>query len=165
MLRFKQKTLIFISGVFPFTVGFFLIKMGFNLLVTASSEMEVYTKVSYPLLSLFVSIFSSHQTALFMLILLACFIGYMKGKYVISRTTKRNIIRLQSLPQPIRITQLYTVPYYILVAGMMGLGLLMNAAGVPKDVRGLIDSAVGFALIEGSLLAFRTTLQRLKTSP
>jgi hypothetical protein len=84
--------------------------------------------------------------------------------FVISKTTLRNIMRLQTLPQPVHIKDLYPLPYYILVGGMMGLGILMNTLAVPKDVRGLIDAAVGFALIEGSLVAFRSTLFRAKSS-
>ena len=164
MLKFRPKTLILLSGTVPFLVGFFLIKTGFTLLVDSSRESQIYTHLSYPLISLFEMIFASSQTALLMLILLSCAIGYLKGKFVISKTTARNIARLQTLAQPIKITQLYTVPYYILIAGMMCLGILMNTLSVPKDVRGLIDAAVGFALIEGSLVAFRSSLFRLKSS-
>ena len=149
----RQKPLIFLTGAIPFVVGFFLIKTGFTLLVAASSEIELLSQ-NYPLLSLFPLLF---------LIVLACGIGYIKGKFVISKSTKRNIERLQNMPHPIKITQLYSTQYYCLIAGMMGLGMLLNVLGIPKDVRGFIDTAIGFALIEGSLVAFRTTF-KLRTT-
>lgn len=156
----RQKTLIFLTGTVPFIAGFFLIKTGFSLLVGSSQEMEMLGEMSYPLLTFFKTLFGSLQTSLLLLIVLACSIGYVKGKFVISKSTLRNVQRLQTMPQPIKLIQLYPVSYYCLIAGMMSLGMLMNITGIPKDVRGLIDAAIGFALIEGSLVAFRTTWQK-----
>jgi len=42
----------------------------------------------------------------------------------------------------------------------MGLGMGIRYFGVPVDVRGLIDVAVGSALINGAMLYFRVGVQK-----
>lgn len=161
MFKVKSKTVIFLSLLLTFMVGIFLIRRGFTLLVASSQEFTILSAENFPLHALFHSLFGAFHTT--MLILCGCVVGYIKGKYVISKSTLRNVARLQSLPQPIKITQVYTLPYYLLIAGMISMGILLNALGIPSDIRGLINTAVGYALIEGSLVAYRSVFQLTKS--
>jgi hypothetical protein len=80
-------------------------------------------------------------------------VGFIKGRFVLSKTVRRISDRIASLPQPIRFADVYPKSYWLLLAAMMGVGLLMRF--VPLEWRGLVDVAVGSALINGAMLYFR----------
>lgn len=72
-------------------------------------------------------------------------IGFFKGKFVLSKTAKKMIARIEGLATPISAKDVYPLSYWILIAAMMGLGMVMRF--VPNEVRGVVDVAVGYALL------------------
>jgi len=89
------------------------------------------------------------------LIFIGLAIGYVKGRYVLSRSAKRIVTRLLSLPLPLSIKNFYTRGYVILLFSMMALGMAMKYIPLPLEFRGCMDVAVGSALINGAMLYFR----------
>lgn len=83
------------------------------------------------------------------------FIGFIKGRFVLRRTVLRVSSRILSLPLPIRIKDVYSLSYVCLIGSMMGLGVVFRFVPLPLDVKGMIDVAVGAALIQGALFYFR----------
>lgn len=81
------------------------------------------------------------------------FLGFIKGRFVLSKTVKRVTDRISSLPLPISFSKVYPMSYWLVLAAMMGLGFAMKF--VPAQWRGCIDVAVGSALINGAMLYFR----------
>jgi len=81
------------------------------------------------------------------------FVGFIKGRFVLSKTVKRVTDRISSLPLPISIAKVYPVSYWLILSSMIGLGFAMRF--VPPQWRGCIDVAVGSALINGAMLYFR----------
>ena len=82
-------------------------------------------------------------------------VGFFKGRFVLSKTVSKMVGRVLSLPLPIRFSQVYHPSYYFLIALMICLGLLLKYLPIPIDLRGMIDVAIGSALVNGALLYFR----------
>jgi len=80
-------------------------------------------------------------------------VGFIKGRFILSKTVNRITARLNSLEQPIRFVDAYPKSYWLLLSAMMGIGVLLRL--VPREVHGFIDVAVGSALINGAMLYFR----------
>ena len=80
-------------------------------------------------------------------------IGFVKGRLVLSKTVARMCAHIEALPMPIQMATVYPKSYWLLLAGMMGLGFLMRF--IPTEFRGCVDVAVGSALVNGAMLYFR----------
>lgn len=82
--------------------------------------------------------------------LIALSIGLLKGKFVLDKTASRVIDRTADLkePNPFKsIVQMFGLKTILLIAAMMGIGVILRAAGVSFEIRGLIYLAVGSALL------------------
>ena len=77
-------------------------------------------------------------------------VGLLKGKFVLDKTASRvieNTINLQE-PNPFKsIFQMFGGKTIALIASMMGIGVILRAAGVSFEIRGLIYLAVGTGLL------------------
>jgi len=71
------------------------------------------------------------------------------------KTVKKVIARIVSFGASIKLTELFSVRYLLLIALMVALGVSLRFLGLPTDVHGLIDVAIGSALINGSMIYFR----------
>ena len=60
-----------------------------------------------------------------------------------------------SLQQPIKFAQVYSRGYLMLIAGMILLGLSMKWLGLPSEIRGVVNVAIGSALMNGAMAYFR----------
>lgn len=101
----------------------------------------------------FLSWFGEGERGATTLVGLGLVVGFIKGRFVLSKTVRRVTGRILSLPLPIRFNQVYGLPYLILIASMVFLGFCLRF--VPIDIRGFVDVAVGSALLNGAMLYFR----------
>lgn len=127
-MKCEQQKLIIFSGMIWLAAGIFLLNLGLNLLSTE------------PLV----------------LIPLALIVGIAKGRFVLKKSALRVVNRIRSLPNPAPITQAYSLAYILLIASMVGIGMLIKFFECPNDIRGFVDTAIGAALIQGSLHYFRS---------
>ncbi len=77
-------------------------------------------------------------------------VGLLKGKFVLDKTAARVIDRTTDLNEanPFKsIFQMFGGKTIALIASMMGIGVILRAAGVSFEIRGLIYLAVGAALL------------------
>ena len=77
-------------------------------------------------------------------------IGLLKGKFVLDKTASRvieNTINLQEANPFKSIFQMFGGKTIALIASMMGIGVILRAAGVSFEIRGLIYLAVGTGLL------------------
>ena len=77
-------------------------------------------------------------------------IGLLKGKFVLDKTASRvieNTINLQEANPFKSIYQMFGGKTIALIASMMGIGVILRAAGVSFEIRGLIYLAVGTGLL------------------
>lgn len=106
------------------------------------------------------ALFSSPKQGAAFLISAGLFGGYLKGKFVLSKSAARVVTRILSLPLPLSLRKIYAPSYWILIGSMMALGMLLNVLPVPLDLRGAVDLAIGAALIRGSFTYFKVICDR-----
>jgi uncharacterized protein YacL len=81
---------------------------------------------------------------------LAVGVGLLKGKFILEKTAARTIDRVDNLTEtnPLKsIVQMFGGKTIALILSMMGIGIILRAAGVSFEIRGLIYIAVGTALL------------------
>lgn len=147
MLKCSHKTLIIISGLVWFAVGLYLLPLGLNYLLSGAPGY-------YPVLNFLGPFLGGAQNSALLLVVIALGVGFMKGKHVLGKSAKQGIARIRSLTNP-TLSQIYSAKYYILLGGMILLGMSMKWLGLPEDTRGFVDVAIGAALINGAVVYFR----------
>lgn len=152
-MNFKQSTLIILSGLVWLAVGGFLLTLGLNLLVGGTYNGQL--PGPYPWMEGLTPLLGSAEYAAVALIALGMFIGHFKGRYVLARSAHKGALHIRKLSDPAPLHQMYPLKNYILIALMMGLGMSIKALGIPSDIRGFIDVAVGSALIHGAMAYFK----------
>jgi hypothetical protein len=145
---------IVFSGFVWFAIGTMLLYKGLQFITDAAFQTN---SLSFQMRHTF----GSSQEAATALIALGLIVGFFKGRYVLSKTVQRVVLRLAALPLPIRLKDAYTRSYWLLILGMMGLGMVFRFLPIPLDARGTIDVAIGSALINGAILYFRSALQQI----
>ena len=131
MINLSHRTLIVISGAVWLLIGCWLLQLGLNFIVEGG--LPELAKIG--------------------IITLALLIGYLKGKKVLGKSAQKGIQRIYSLSNPASITKIYKPSYYLLLGSMVGIGFL--AKFLPLDLRGFIDTTIGAALINGSMVYFK----------
>lgn len=134
MFHFRHKTIIIISGIIWFGIGVMLMRQGLGLLALRGDQLAV------------------------LMIAAGLFIGFLKGRKVLGKTALKGIDRISRLPDPMPLTQIYTPRFYALIGCMMALGMSLKYFGLPNDLRGTVDVAIGSALLNGSTFYFRNTV-------
>lgn len=146
------------SGLLWFAVGVFLLLFGVKLVVFSclqgSPQGYLLAKLS--------SVTKNKEQSALLLVTLGLFLGFFKGRMVLSKTVKRVTQRIYSLPEPIQLSQVYSLKYVGLIACMILLGMGLRWFSVPSDVRGTIDIAIGSALMNGAICYFRTIRRKEK---
>ena len=132
MLQIRHLTALILSGTTWFLMGLFLLTKGVNLLIVKAQMKD--------------------EIAL-CVIAVGLFIGFLKGRFVLSKTVKRMAVRIFSLPNPCPLNKVYPLYYYFILLAMMGLGFLFR--WFPASIHGFVDVAVGAALINGAVLYLR----------
>ncbi len=77
-------------------------------------------------------------------------IGFIKGKFVMTKVGQKNMARIESLPEPSPFYRTFSIKSWIMVLGMIALGRLIRLGGAPSFIVGAIYVAVGVALLIGS---------------
>ncbi len=131
-MQLNRTKLIIFSGLIWLSVGIMLLSVGFKYLIKGAAETQT----------------------LITCITLALILGYLKGRYILKKSVHREVFRILSITKSVRISDLYSKKYYILLAIMVCLGYLMNALALPPIIRGTIDITIGSALIKGAMLYF-----------
>ena len=149
-MKLKHPYLIGIAGLTWLAMGLYLLPLGLSLL-----NQTLIEPFPGPLASTLTAFMQHRDYAVIAMIAAGLFIGYYKGKFVLRKAAKREATRISTLPNPAPLSHLYSRRFYILVAVMMGLGISLRFFGVPNDIRGLVDVAVGAALIQGGITYFR----------
>lgn len=106
----------------------------------------------------------STQIAISLSIITAVLIGLLKGRFVLSKTARKNKARIHELADPVRIHQLFAKPFYFFIPMMMGLGVLLRSYNEYLGgyvVVAAIYCGIGMALIISS----RTYWAKESTAP
>ena len=95
----------------------------------------------------------STQVAIVISGIIAALIGLVKGKFVLSKTARKNKTRIHELEDPVHIHQIFAKPFYILIPMMMGVGVLLRSYNEYLGgyvVVAAIYCGIGMALIVSS---------------
>ncbi|HRD55370.1 MAG TPA: hypothetical protein PLC42_03130 [Parachlamydiaceae bacterium] len=152
MVYLRRKSLVAISGAIWLFAGALLMWKGINYLIDASQNAAFN---GYPLIKWLSPYFSSIESLLLLLAAFALLIGFCKGKFILAKSAKRVMGRINNLSDPAPISKMYSLQYCLLLGAMIFLGISMKYLGIPEDVRGVVDVAVGASLINGSMHYFR----------
>ena len=158
MLQFTHKTLIRISGGVWLAAGALLLNKGLRLLMEVAKPLTPESAIS-PLFDLMNPLFGGMENTAICAISVALIVGFFKGRYVLIKSAHRVVSRIRSFPEPAPLQALYSKPYLLLLSLMMLIGLGIRFLGVPNDIRGVIDVAIGSALINGAGIYFRISSQ------
>lgn len=160
-MKMSHAALALLSGLIWMAVGSFLLSLGLKLLLGSLDPGHVS---SLPIIDNLSSTFGGAEQVALLLVALGMLIGYMKGRHVLGKSAVKGIERIKSLPNPSNLSKIYSAKYYLLLGGMMALGMSIRFFGVPDDIRGLIDVAIGAALIQGSLIYIRYAVNTWQTA-
>lgn len=127
---------IVVSGVIWLVVGSCLLSIGLYLLILQSSLQS--------------------QDYVAILVCLGFVLGFIKGRFVLSKTAQKAVKKVLLISEPISILQVYPPIYLGLIVGMMLLGMGLKWLEIAAHIRGVIDVAVGFALINASRVYFQS---------
>ncbi len=131
----NKNSLNSIAGGLWCVVGLFLIFCGFGLYRLAGQEQH------------------ATQVAIILSVITAVVIGLVKGKFILSKTARKNKARIYGLENPVHIHQIFAKPFYILIPMMMGLGVLLRSYNEYLGgyvVVAAIYCGIGMALIVSS---------------
>ena len=131
----NKNSLISIAGGLWCVIGLFLFFRGFGLYQLAGQEQH------------------STQIAIILSVITAVLIGLVKGRFVLSKTARKNKARINELEDPVHIHQVFAKPYFILIPMMMGLGVLLRSYNEYLGgyvVVAAIYCGIGMALIVSS---------------
>jgi hypothetical protein len=146
---------IAISGIIWFVVGIGLLTLGMNFIV---STAQAPVQDAHSIMSWLSSFSGGSEQAALVLITMGLIAGFMKGRFVLVKTTKRVISRILALKDPVSFSQVYSKGYFFLIGGMVLLGMSMKWIHFPVELRGFVDVAVGSALMNGASAYFRAAL-------
>ena len=149
-MKIRHSAAIVLSGLTWMGIGMFLMIKGFTLIMVPMPSES--SPVLLPYISLWIG---DSQQASLIWICLALFIGFFKGRIVLRKSAERIMKRLLSLPNPLDVISMYPRSYLILLGCMMTLGMMLKWIPIPSDIKGLVDVAVGSALVNGSAFYFR----------
>lgn len=159
MFKVSHVTLIVLSGLVWLAVGAMLLPLGLNFVV--GSLLHENAAQPHPVLQFLAPYSGGLDQAALIWIAIMLFVGFLKGRRVFAKGVERSVSRIQTLPNPVSISKIYTPGYYLLLASMVLIGFLVR--WTPQDVRGGIDIAVGSALINGAVLYFRAAFHARKS--
>ncbi len=161
MPKVSRSTLIFLSGLVWLVVGCFLLPLGLNFIVDCL--LKENAAQPHPVLNFLAPYVGGLDQAAMVWIVLALFIGFLKGRRVFAKSVQRSVSRILTLSDPVSLSKIYTPGYYLLLGSMILLGILMRFT--TQDIRGGVDVAIGSALINGAILYFKQAwLVRQQTS-
>ncbi len=144
-MNIRHGLAIAISGTLWMAIGILLLLKGFSYLLHPSPDI---TPSLLPYLG------KSDQAPL-ILVSVGLLIGFIKGSLILAKTATRVIKKIESLPNPCSILSVYSPAYLLLLASMVFLGMLFKWLPLAYDIKGVIDIAIGSALINGSAFYFR----------
>lgn len=154
--RMKYRAWICLSGLIWFGIGMMLLYKGLHFIADGTVQKDSLSHRFFP---------TSVERGAMTLLGVGLLVGFVKGRFVLVKTVRRMVLRIVSLPLPLSWSKVYPVSYYVLIAAMMGLGMGMKRLPLPVDLRGMIDVAIGSALIHGAMLYFRAAITYGKSFP
>lgn len=154
-MKTRHSTLFALSGIIWMGIGIMLLNLGLGFLMHGF-QGNVFIQDGYSGFFMWLSqTINGYDYAAVFLIAIGLVVGFAKGRFMLQKAAYKSHARISKLANPTSVTNLYSRGNLILIAIMMGMGMLMKVLNLSYDIRGTIDVAVGCALMQGSLAYFR----------
>ncbi len=137
-MKTNVKQALLLYSTIWFAVGFMLLYKGISYLILGTHFILIPTMSN---------IFSSSQDAALLCIVLGLAIGVMKAKKVLKKVAAK--LKTQATLSQNPYKAIFSIKTCIMVAIMMSFGAILRWINLPQDLFGIIDVAVGAALIQG----------------
>lgn len=101
---------------------------------------------------------NASQTALAISIAASVVLGIIKGRFVLSKTARRNKSRIDGLEEPLKVHHVYAKSFYFMIAGMILLGVSLRTFNEYLGgyvVVAAIYCGIGLALMVSSLVYWK----------
>lgn len=154
MIRVSHSTLYTLAGVVWLCIGIMLLNLGLGFICQGFQGRLFFDEGYSPFFHWLSSLSSSFENAAIIMIAFSVLIGFVKGRMVLQKVALRSFNRIRTLDNPTSLFNLYSKSNLLVIAVMILLGLSMKYTGLWVDIRGMIDSAVGTALMQGALAYF-----------
>lgn len=154
-MRISPFAALLISFASWISIGIFLLYKGLTLLVglaTFEAHSSLMTSLS--------QMAGGVQQAILTCICLGLFVGFMKGRFVLSKTVARLSNRFYSYARPMAFKEMYPVSYLVLIGSMVLLGISLKWLPIPQELRGTVDVAIGSALTNGAFQYLRVAFTK-----
>lgn len=86
---------------------------------------------------------------------LAFVLGTVKSRFMLDSVARKNISRIQQLREGTCIGAVYSIQTWGLVLLMVFMGRLLRTSSLPRELFGLLYTAVGWALLGSSRVVWR----------
>ncbi len=149
-MNIRRDIAVRLYGVVWLAVGLMLMFKGTPMVVKAATQPQL------PLISLLKPLVGSCEQAAMVLVVSGLLLGFIKGRTVLAKAARKSIERVKGFEVSFPMKKFFSARYVILLGIMMGLGFLLRVLKLPVDVHGLIDVAIGSALIQGAMVYFRS---------
>ena len=148
-MKISHKLAVRIYGALWFGVGLMLMFKAIPLIVGAAAKKDL------PLIKGFQSLVGNAEQAALILVVMGLILGMLKGKTVLAKAAKKSVDRVKTFANPMPLSRLFSLRYFLILFVMMALGMGLKVFHLAEDIHGLIDLAVGSALIQGAVAYFR----------
>lgn len=154
IMKLNHKKLIVIAGLVWLAIGIYLLQLGLKFLNGGLNDSD-----HMPLLHWIAGYVGGKESAILILVLIAAYLGYFKGRFVLGKSAKRGVAHILSLKEPAPIHRIYNLRSYLIIGIMVALGISIKFMGLNHDVRGVVDILIGSALVNGAMVYFRLSKQ------
>ena len=88
------------------------------------------------------------------MVVLALAVGILKGRFLLSRMARRNVVRIFALSphkEKICLFAFQAIQAYLVICGMTALGIVLRHSSIPREALAVVYLAIGSALMYASL--------------
>lgn len=156
-MKFEKHSLITIVGMVWFIVGLALLFSGLEMIFLIDFlQGQTFT----PLINILMYAFTGAIIpSIIVICLVGLLLGYVKSKWALVRMIGKTMERIYPLSGLVRISNLYRLHEALLVIAVITLSRVIKIFPIPLDVQGVINIAIGSALINGAVIYFRFALR------
>lgn len=104
------------------------------------------------------AIYLSHSHWAAWLVALALVLGVVKGHLLLDRVARKAVQRIRSRGRERCLLGFFSWKAWLMIALMMGGGILLRNSGTPEEVLGVLYAAVATALVYGDITYWRAVL-------
>lgn len=146
-MTYRQIGWIIFSATFWAIAGVILLARGISLSFECLNS-ECFT----PIFDYFGTLFGSYKFANHFCISLAILIGLAKAYFVLSKAMRRLLERIFKATPTTKFSEIFPARSLLVLLAMMLLGRALRSGFVPKDVRVIVDFAIGSALVVAEII-------------